>query len=74
MGKKTYSYFWEFWRMYAKCLSVKELPPPFASGGLWRMWCLVSFAGIRHHPPNGFGGAKYSIVKGLTNIRHFVRV
>jgi len=56
--------------MYAKCLSIKGLYPPFASGGLWRKWCLPSFAGIRHHPPEAFGGAKFSHKKNLNDIRH----
>ncbi len=60
--------------MYDKYLSVKGLYPPFASGGLWRMWCLLSFAGIRQHPPKASGGANYRVYKDLTNIRHFVRV
>ena len=56
--------------MYAKCLSVIELPPPFESSGLWRMWCLLSSAGIRQPPPRAFGGANCSNKKNLIDIRH----
>ena len=56
--------------MYTNYLSTKELYPPFASGGLWRRWCLLLSAGIRHHPPEVFGGANFSCAKRLSNIRH----
>jgi hypothetical protein len=56
--------------MYANYLSENKLYPPFASGGLWRTWCLLPFACIRHHPPEAFGGANHRASKDLTNIRH----
>ncbi len=56
--------------MYTKPLSVNELYPPFASGGLWQMLRLVLSAGIRHHPPKSIGGANRIAIKDLTNIRH----
>jgi len=56
--------------MYANYLPIKELYPPFASGGLWRTWYLLLSASIRHHPPEAFGGANYLTEKDLTNIRH----
>ncbi len=56
--------------MYANYLSEKKLYPPFTSGGLWRTWCLLLFSGIRHHPPEAFGGASHIASKDLTNIRH----
>jgi len=56
--------------MYINYLSVKGLYPPFASGGLWRTWCLLLFSGIRHYPPKHYGGANLRASKDLTNIRH----
>jgi len=56
--------------MYTNYLPTKELYPPFISGVLWRMWCLLSFVGIRHYPPKVFGGANCLGNRDLTNIRH----
>lgn len=56
--------------MYTKHLSVNELYPPFASGGLWQMLRLVLSAGIRHHPPEVFGGANFCCAEKLNNIHH----
>ena len=56
--------------MCAKHLSVNELYPPFAGGGLWRMWCLLLFASIHHHPPEAFDGAKSLLTQDLSNVRH----
>jgi len=56
--------------MYAKRLSENKLCPPFVSGGLWRRWCLLLSASIRHHPPEVFGGANHRASKNLANIRH----
>ena len=55
--------------MYVKRLSENKLYPPFASGGLWRTWCLFLFSGIRHYPPKHYGGANHIASKDLTNIR-----
>ena len=56
--------------MYANCLLKKGLYPPFASGGLWRRWCLLLSASVRRYPPEVFGGANFSCTKRLSNIRH----
>ena len=56
--------------MCANCLSIKRLCPPFASGGLWRRWCLLPSAGVRRYPPEAFGGANFRYAKRLSNIRH----
>jgi len=56
--------------MYVKRLSENKLCPPFTSGGLWWTCRLLSFAGIRHHPPEAFGGANHIDNKDLANIRH----
>lgn len=56
--------------MCAECLTIKGLHPPFASGGLWRMWRLLQSASIRHHPPEAIGGTMSCTEKDLSNIRH----
>jgi len=56
--------------MRDKFISGKRLYPPLTSGGLWRTWCLLLSAGVRHHPPEAFGGAKFSCKKNLNDIRH----
>ena len=55
--------------MYINYLFIKGLYPPLAMGGLWRRWYLLLYSGIRHYPPEAFGGANFNYKKSLGNIR-----
>ncbi|OHB54352.1 MAG: hypothetical protein A2173_10115 [Planctomycetes bacterium RBG_13_44_8b] len=56
--------------MYIKHLFENKLYPTFAIGGLWRTFCWILYAGIRHHPPETFGRANFCCAKNLGDIRH----